>query len=349
MSDNQLAQNIKALRKSKGYSQEALAEISGLSLRTVQRIENENRNPSGESLKRLSSALGVSPDYLLEWEPNENSNFLLILAFSPILCIINPFLAILVPLILWSIQKNQIRGVKALGVKILKIQTTWLVVFFVFRTINFLRLQYIVQNTTQFVGDQWDSFLSDVETQSYLKTIFIVINILIIFFMTYKTYRNNQKNKPKLTIKRPGMKSYLFLIVILFFTACNKKTQTTSQRFIEPCEYSIMSYQVKNAAYHDSVKRFLTDDSYISVSGDSTFTITNELGEFLFNGNNFGYTIINDSLILSNNKQRLSYKILELDPNSFQLEIDNKYFDRIDLIKPKEKRRRIETIVEIEY
>ncbi|WP_394697621.1 helix-turn-helix transcriptional regulator [uncultured Sunxiuqinia sp.] len=30
-------------------SQEALAEISGLSPRTVQRIENENRNPSGDS------------------------------------------------------------------------------------------------------------------------------------------------------------------------------------------------------------------------------------------------------------------------------------------------------------
>lgn len=100
MSDNQLAQKIKALRKSKGFSQEALAEISGLSLRTVQRIENENKNPSGDTLKRVSSALGISPDYLLDWQPNENPNFLLILAFSPILCIINPFLGIIVPLIL---------------------------------------------------------------------------------------------------------------------------------------------------------------------------------------------------------------------------------------------------------
>ncbi|WP_052670790.1 helix-turn-helix domain-containing protein [Draconibacterium sediminis] len=349
MRDNQLAQNIKALRKRKGYSQEALAEISGLSIRTVQRIENENRNPSGDSLKRLSSALGVSPDYLLEWEPNENSNFLLILAFSPILCVINPFLAILVPLILWSIQKNKIRGVKRLGEKILKTQIIWLVIFFIFRTINFLRLKYIVKNTNQFVGDQWDSFLADIETQSYLKTFFIAINILIILFMTYKTYQNNQKNQPKRTVKNPNMKSYLFIIVILFFTACNNKNQTNSQRYIEPCEYSIMGYQVKNVAYHDSVKSFLTDDSYISVSGDSTFTITNKLGEFLFDGNSFGYKIINDSLILSNDKQRSSYKILELNPNSFKLEVGNKYFNRIDFIKPIEKRRRIETVVEIEY
>ncbi len=349
MNENQLAQKVKTLRKRKGYSQEALAEISGLSLRTVQRIENENRNPSGDSLKRLSTAFGVSPDYLIDWEPNENSNFLLILAFSPILCIINPFLAILVPLILWSIKKNHIRGVKSLGVKILKIQIIWLVSYFIFRAINFLRLIYIVKNTQAFVGDQWDSFLSDVETQSYLKTFFIVANVLIILVITYKTYRNNQLNNSKMTINSTIMKSCLLLFTILILSACDKKTQTTSRLYIEPCEYNIMSYQVKDVTYHDSVKNYLSDDSYISIIGDSTFNITNELGEFLFKGNNFVYKIINDSLILSNNKKRLSYKIMEISPNSFKLEVDNKYFNRIDMIKPKDKRRKIEKSVEIEY
>lgn len=349
MNENQLAEKVKTLRKRKGYSQEALAEISGLSLRTVQRIENENRNPSGDSLKRLSTALGVSPDYLIEWEPNENSNFLLILAFSPILCIINPFLAILVPLILWSIKKNHIRGVKNLGVKILKIQTIWLVSYFIFRTMNFLRLKYIVKNTQAFVGDQWNSFLSDVETQSYLKTFFIVANILIVLVITYKTYRNNQLNNSKMTINSTIMKSCLLLFTILIFSACDKKTQTTSRQYIEPCEYNIMSYQVKDVTYHDSVKNYLSDNSYISIIGDSTFNVTNELGKLLFNGNKFGYKIINDSLILSDSKQRLTYKILELSPNSFKLEVNNKYFDRIDMIKPKDKRRRDEKTVKIEY
>jgi transcriptional regulator with XRE-family HTH domain len=349
MNDNQLAQKVKALRKSKGYSQEALAEISGLSLRTVQRIENENRNPSGDTLKRLSTALGVSPDYLLEWEPNENSNFLLILAFSPVLCIINPFLAILVPLILWSLKKNKIRGVKRLGVKVLTIQIIWLVLYFIFRTINFLRLKYIVQNTQAFVGDQWDSFLSDVGTQYYLKTFFVVVNILIILFVAFKTYRNNQLNNSKLTINNSIMKNCLFLFSILLLTACNKKTQTTSRQYIEPCEYNIMSYQVKDVSYHDSVKSFLTDDSYISIIGDSTFKITDELGQFLFNGSDFTYKVEGDSLILINSNQRQSYKILDLYPNSFRFEVNNKYFDRIDMIKPKDKRRRFEKTVKIEY
>ena len=349
MNDNQLAQKLKALRKSKGYSQEALAEISGLSLRTVQRIENENKNPSGDSLKRLSTALGVSPDYLLEWEPNENSNFLLILALSPVLCIINPFLAIIVPLILWSLKKNQIKGVKRLGVKVLTIQTVWIVLYFIFRTINFLRLKYIVENTQGFLGDQWDSFLTDVETQSYLKIFFVVADILIILFITYKTYRNNQLNNSKLTINRSIMKNCLFLFLVLLLAACNKKPQSNLRQYIEPCEYYIMSYQVKDVSYHDSVKSFLTDDSYISIIGDSTFNVTTELGQFLFNGSDFTYEVVEDSLILLNSSRRLSCKILDLSPNSFKLEVDNKYFDRIDMIKPKGKRRRVEKTVKIEY
>lgn len=200
MNNNQLAQKVKMLRKRKGFSQEALAEISGLSIRTVQRIENEDRNPSGDSLKRLSTALEVSPDYLLEWEPNENTNFLLVLALSPILCLVNPFLGIIVPLILWSLKKHQIRGVKRLGVKILTIQIIWIVLYFIIRTINFLRLKYITQNTQSFVGTQWNDFLSNLETQNYLKVFFVGINILIILFITYKTYRNSQLNSSKFTI-----------------------------------------------------------------------------------------------------------------------------------------------------
>lgn len=194
MNDNPLAQKVKALRKSKGLSQEALAGLAGLSLRTVQRIENENKNPSGDTLKRLSTALGVSPDYLIEWEPNENSNFLLFLAISPILFVIHPFLAILVPLILWASKKHIIKGVKNLGIKVLSIQTIWLVTYYTFRTLNFFRLQYKVTNTPVVNETEYDSFFSDFKTQFYLKTFFIIANIFIILFVSYKTYRRNKIN-----------------------------------------------------------------------------------------------------------------------------------------------------------
>ena len=55
---------VKALRLNKSWSQEQLSEVSGLSLRTIQRIENGS-NISIESLKVLAMALEVDPNELL--------------------------------------------------------------------------------------------------------------------------------------------------------------------------------------------------------------------------------------------------------------------------------------------
>ncbi|MBD0833190.1 helix-turn-helix domain-containing protein [Aestuariibaculum sediminum] len=201
MDNNLLSHKIKNLRKSKGLSQEALANIAGLSLRTIQRIENENKNPSGDTIKRLSSALEVSPDFLIEWQPNENPNFLLILALSPILFLVNSFFAVIVPLILWLLKKDSVKGVKELGAKVIKMQVIWIVVYFAFRTFNFLRLDYIRKTTKHFTQDEWDAFLFDIESQAYLKLGFTLLNVIIIFYVTYKTYLHNQSNYQILKIK----------------------------------------------------------------------------------------------------------------------------------------------------
>ena len=68
-----LAQAVRDLRKGKGFSQKELSKISGLSLRTIQRIENGETNPTGETLKRLSSSLDISPDELLDWKVKKES------------------------------------------------------------------------------------------------------------------------------------------------------------------------------------------------------------------------------------------------------------------------------------
>jgi len=59
---------IKKLRIDNNWSQEELSEHSGLSLRTIQRIESGN-NASMESVKLLAAAFGVTPDQLIEKEP----------------------------------------------------------------------------------------------------------------------------------------------------------------------------------------------------------------------------------------------------------------------------------------
>ena len=65
MKNNGSSIKVKELRKRKEFSQEELAEKSGLSVRTIQRIENGESDPTEESIKRISVALEVNPDELI--------------------------------------------------------------------------------------------------------------------------------------------------------------------------------------------------------------------------------------------------------------------------------------------
>ena len=73
MENKKLAQGVKELRKEKGLSQEELAKSSGLSLRTIQRLENGETEPSGETLRRISLALDLTPKELMEWGQNNDT------------------------------------------------------------------------------------------------------------------------------------------------------------------------------------------------------------------------------------------------------------------------------------
>lgn len=60
-----LAKKLKDLRAKRGMSQEFLAEESRVSLRTIQRIENNESQPTGETIKRIAIALGVQLNELI--------------------------------------------------------------------------------------------------------------------------------------------------------------------------------------------------------------------------------------------------------------------------------------------
>lgn len=60
-----VAENVKALRLKKAWSQEQLAEIASLSVRTVQRTE-KGQKPGLETLSALASAFDVSVSELSE-------------------------------------------------------------------------------------------------------------------------------------------------------------------------------------------------------------------------------------------------------------------------------------------
>lgn len=65
------AKAVKSLRLKKHWSQEQLAQLSGLNVRTIQRVEKGD-NVGMESLKSLAAVFEISPDELLAAINNEN-------------------------------------------------------------------------------------------------------------------------------------------------------------------------------------------------------------------------------------------------------------------------------------
>jgi transcriptional regulator with XRE-family HTH domain len=59
-----LAQNIKKIRASKGFSQEQLAEKTAVSLTYIGMIESGTRNASFKVIERIAEALEVEPSRL---------------------------------------------------------------------------------------------------------------------------------------------------------------------------------------------------------------------------------------------------------------------------------------------
>ncbi len=58
--------NVRRLRLDRGMTQEALAEVIGTELRTLQRVEAASTNPSLTMLINLAEALDVEPGALLK-------------------------------------------------------------------------------------------------------------------------------------------------------------------------------------------------------------------------------------------------------------------------------------------
>ena len=75
MDYEKLGKNVRIKRKTKGLTQEQLAEQSGISLSFLGHIERGSRKASLETLVSIANALGVSPDYLLQDSLTKRTNY----------------------------------------------------------------------------------------------------------------------------------------------------------------------------------------------------------------------------------------------------------------------------------
>lgn len=139
MENSELQKRVKELRVKQGLSQEDLAEKSGLSLRTIQRIENGESVPRGDTLRRLAIALQSTPDDLIDWQVQEDNNVITMLNLSQLGFLFFPLLGIVIPLAIWILNKEKVKFVDTIGKSILNFQITWSIVLFVIYMMHAIR------------------------------------------------------------------------------------------------------------------------------------------------------------------------------------------------------------------
>ena len=71
--DDKIGQRIQSLRKSKGYTQDTLAEKAGISSRFLNDVERGKKGMSSTTLAELAIALRTSADYLLFGNEKDSS------------------------------------------------------------------------------------------------------------------------------------------------------------------------------------------------------------------------------------------------------------------------------------
>ena len=193
---SQLGERVKELRNKKGISQEQLAEDSGLSLRTIQRIEKNENVPRGDTLKKLAIELGTSPDEIIDWKIEKDQNYLTLMSLSTFGFLLFPILGIIIPLTMWVYKKEKIEGVNKLGKSILNFQISWTLLLFLSYAIlgiTFIALIFMNANTNWKIF-VWQSWIP-------LTSIFYLYNIILIIRNTVKIRKEKSiRFKPSFNI-----------------------------------------------------------------------------------------------------------------------------------------------------
>ncbi|GGI57667.1 helix-turn-helix domain-containing protein [Winogradskyella haliclonae] len=172
---------IKNIREKSGYTQVELAKQTGLSLRTIQRLESSNKEPKGYTLMVLSKKFNMEPSALsaqfkiIESEHESEKTSIQLINLSIISFIGIPFGNIIFPIILWY-RNRKSKFVDEIGRRIINFQIIWWIVLSLL-----LCLSPIISR----------KFLSNTQIILYVLFACYVFNIVIVCITAIKLKRND--------------------------------------------------------------------------------------------------------------------------------------------------------------
>jgi transcriptional regulator with XRE-family HTH domain len=139
-----LHQKIASARKSKGLTQEELADLTNITVRTIQRIESGESVPRTYTLKAIAKALDLPFGSLInegaadttptnaagQASLNEEDarHFLQVFCLSAFSYIVVPYVHFLIPAYLLKKRKEQNIGVVRFAKKFIRGQITWVII-----------------------------------------------------------------------------------------------------------------------------------------------------------------------------------------------------------------------------
>ena len=166
-------------REKQNLTQEELADKSGVSVRTIQRIEAGSK-PKGHSLNVLVQALNVSKEELTEErnEPTFNYKLTKLINLSSLPFVIIPLANIAIPLLIMYYKKE----VNSLTKQVVSVQILWTI------------LSAVIFLLSPFIGRLFSS-------QNKLTLIVLIASILVnIFIILLNTISLDKKNELRIKL-----------------------------------------------------------------------------------------------------------------------------------------------------
>jgi len=121
---------IKSTREKWGYTQLDLSKKTGLSLRTIQRLESNNKEPKGHTLTVLTEVFNMQPSVLqdlfksIEQTKESETTSIRLINLSVLAFLGVPFGNIILPILLWK-RKRESKIVDEFGRRIINFQILW--------------------------------------------------------------------------------------------------------------------------------------------------------------------------------------------------------------------------------